>query len=105
MRNDSGWDDADPARKRAQVQVQKDYEDVQMKSSREQFEKWFKSDYHPDKSGPYLKNALFLAWQASRAAIEIELPSKEDPANFFCEVYSCDMVHESLANCGLKVKS
>ena len=75
-----------------------------MKSSREQFEKWFKSDYHPDKSGPYLKNALFLAWQASRAAIEIELPSREDPANFFCEVYSCDMVHESLANCGLKVK-
>ena len=76
-----------------------------MKSSREQFEEWFKSDYHPDKSGPYLNNALFLAWQASRAAIEIELPSREDPANFFCEVYDCDMVHESLANCGLKVKS
>lgn len=45
-------------------------------TSREQFEAWFKSDYHPDKSGPYLKDALFLAWQASRAAVEIKLPNQ-----------------------------
>lgn len=50
-------------------------------TSREQFEKWFKSDYHPDKSGPYLKDALFLAWQASRAEIEIVMPEPFQMAN------------------------
>lgn len=47
-----------------------------MEESRKQFEAWFKSDYHPDKTGPYLKDAMFFAWQASRAAIEIELPKQ-----------------------------
>lgn len=44
-----------------------------MDESRKQFEAWFKSDYHPDKVGPYIKDILFFSWQASRAAIEIEL--------------------------------
>lgn len=110
MRNDTCWNDAGPARKRTQVQVQKDYEGVQMKSSREQFEEWFKSEHEEvensqELSAKVMKKFSWAAWQASRAAIEIELPSREDPANFFCEVYSCDMVHESLTNCGLKVKS
>ena len=78
-----------------------------MKSSREQFEEWFPQmvDGLPENMARIFEDMLFTAWQASRAAIEIELPPKEDPANFFCEVYSCDLVHESLANCGLKVKS
>ena len=78
-----------------------------MKSSREQFEKWFPQmvDGLPENMARIFEDMLFTAWQASRAAIEIELPSREDPANFFCEVYSCGMVHESLTNCGLKVKS
>lgn len=42
-----------------------------MDESRKQFEAWFKSDYHPDKVGPYIKDILFFSWQASRAAIEI----------------------------------
>lgn len=107
MRNDTCWDDADPARKRAQIQVQKDYEGVQMKSSREQFDEWVTAmvDGLPENMARIFEDMLFTAWQASREAIEIELPSREDPANFFCEVYDCDLVHESLANCGLKVKS
>ena len=85
-----------------------------MKSSREAFEAWvdsnfpFKKDRFNLFGGEYksqFTEQLWQSWQASRAAIVIELPSREDPANFFCEVYDCDMVHESLANCGLKVKS
>ena len=91
-----------------------------MKSSREQFEEWYMEnwghteDHHEtmferdhDFPEDYYRLGVRLAhhsWQASRAAIEIELPPKEGPANFFCEIYDCDMVHESLANCGLKVK-
>ena len=52
-----------------------------MEESRKQFEAWFKSDYHPDQTGPYLKDAMFFAWQASRAAIEIELPKYHDYTN------------------------
>lgn len=87
--------------------MQKDYEGVQMKTSREQFEEWFPQmvDGMPENMVKVFDEMLFMAWQASRAAIEIELPSKGEPADFFCEVYSCDMVHESMANCGLKVKS
>lgn len=81
-----------------------------MKSSREQFDEWFKSEHEEvensqELSAKVMKMISWSAWQASRAAIEVELSSKENPANLFCEVYSCDMVHESLANCGLKVKS
>ena len=46
-----------------------------MKSSREQFEAWFIQtwpDYGMDAHRHKL--ALLIAWQASRAAIEIELP-------------------------------
>ena len=28
------------------------------------FETWFKREFHPDKSGPYLKDMLREAWQA-----------------------------------------
>ena len=78
-----------------------------MKSSREQFEEWFPQmvEGMPENMVKIFDELLFTAWQASRAAIEIELPSKEDPANFFGEVYGCDMVHKSMASCGLKVKS
>lgn len=84
-----------------------------MKSSREQFEEWFNEIMKPamEKIGidwperQLVNDVSWSAWKASRAAIEIEFPPKEDPENFFCEVYSCDLVHESLANCGLKVKS
>ncbi len=88
-----------------------------MKSSREQFEEWAEDvgalpwgylKKQRTSGGGYsvqIYNYMWSAWQASRAEIEVELPSMEDPANLFCEVYSCDMVHESLASCGLKVKS
>lgn len=45
-----------------------------MDESRKQFQEWFKSDYHPDKTGPYIKDILLFAWEASRAAIELKAP-------------------------------
>ena len=42
-------------------------------TSREQFEAWFKSDFHPDKTGPYLKETLYFAWQAASKASEQQL--------------------------------
>ena len=34
---------------------------------REEFEKWFNRDFHPDKTGPYVKDQLWFAWQAAKA--------------------------------------
>ena len=48
-----------------------------MEKIREDFEEWFKRDYHPDKTGPYVKDAMLLAWQASRAALCVNLPTNE----------------------------
>ena len=43
----------------------------------EDFEEWYKRDYHPDKTGPYVKDAMLFAWQASRAALCVNLPTNE----------------------------
>ena len=48
-----------------------------MEKMREDFEEWFKRDYHPDKTGPYVKDAMLFAWQASRAALCVNLPTNE----------------------------
>lgn len=32
--------------------------------SQEEFEEWFKRDYHPDKTGPYVKDAMLYAWMS-----------------------------------------
>lgn len=50
-----------------------------MKSSREQFEDWFKSEHEEvensqELSAKVMKMISWSSWQASRAAIEIELP-------------------------------
>lgn len=49
-----------------------------MKSSREQFEEWVPAmiDGLPENMARIFEDMLFTAWQASRAAIEIELPDK-----------------------------
>lgn len=46
-----------------------------MKSSREQFEEWIPEmvDGLPENMARIFEDMLFTAWQASRAAIEIEL--------------------------------
>ncbi|WP_263794772.1 hypothetical protein [Klebsiella oxytoca] len=36
---------------------------------REKFEAWFKSSFHPDKTGPYIKDQLYFAWKAAGAEL------------------------------------
>ncbi|ECM5670421.1 hypothetical protein PV77_05450 [Salmonella enterica subsp. enterica serovar Newport] len=53
-----------------------------MDESRKQFEEWFKNKYHVSSDVMkimHIKSEIaWEAWQASRAAIEIELPAKND---------------------------
>ncbi|WP_447887680.1 hypothetical protein [Serratia fonticola] len=46
--------------------------------AREKFEKMFKSEWHPDKTGPYAKDSMWFAWekawQASRESFVVDLP-------------------------------
>ena len=119
MRNDTRRDDAGPTRKRTQVQVQKDYEGVQMKSSREQFEEWVanttSSDLHRSimldkrENGSYrhlATNNKWESWQASRAAIEIELPDKVMVEDEFDNGLNCaiDYCADAIRAAGLTVK-
>lgn len=77
-------------------------------TSREQFEAWFKYDYHPDKTGPYIKDIMFVAWQASREAVEVELPTRVDCCNVPFAGYSWNACLEEsekrIRAAGIKVK-
>ena len=46
-------------------------------TQREEFERWFKYDFHPDKTGPYVKDQLWFAWQAAKSAL-LTLPDRMD---------------------------
>ena len=60
-------------------------------AQREKFEAWFKSSFHPDKTGPYIKDQLYFAWKAAGAElvealekaqekiIELQQGSETDP--------------------------
>jgi hypothetical protein len=45
-------------------------------TQREEFEKWFNRDFHPDKTGPYIIDQLFFSWKASRTNLVVELPAE-----------------------------
>lgn len=46
-------------------------------SDRDWFEDWFKREFHPDKTGPYIKDQLFFAVRAARAPLLDELERKD----------------------------
>ena len=69
---------------------------------REEFEDWFKHDYHPDKTGPYMKDALLFAWQASRAAITVKLPEQWLDQSMDCDLMEARLVAKALDNAGVK---
>lgn len=85
-----------------------------MKSSREQFEAWFPAmvDGMPENMVKVFDEMLFTAWQASRAAIEIELPditsaeyeSKHIEGGFRAEAFWLK-IRKNILHMGLKVKS
>ncbi|HBW1373107.1 TPA: hypothetical protein MEH49_001866 [Klebsiella pneumoniae] len=43
--------------------------DITEMAQREKFEAWFKSSFHPDKTGPYIKDQLYFAWKAAGAEL------------------------------------
>lgn len=51
--------------------------DITELAQREKFEAWFKSSFHPDKTGPYIKYQLYFAWKAASAELVEALESKE----------------------------
>lgn len=91
-------------------------EEVKM-TSREQFEEWFYeyTGCDPKDSGYVnMVEMYWMAWQASRAAIEIELPTTIEvhpfgpsAAKMFCELHKNTVAEcaKSILAAGLKVKS
>ena len=43
--------------------------DITELAQREKFEAWFKSSFHPYKTGPYIKDQLYFAWKAAGAEL------------------------------------
>lgn len=43
--------------------------DITELAQREKFEAWFKSSFHPDKTGPYIKDQLYFTWKAAGAEL------------------------------------
>lgn len=41
--------------------------DINELAQREKFDAWFKSSFHPDKTGPYIKDQMYFAWKAAGA--------------------------------------
>ncbi|GEM_PF-633121 len=50
-------------------------------SDRDWFEDWFKREFHPDKTGPYIKDQLFFAVRAAREPLLDELEEKDKRLN------------------------
>lgn len=49
---------------------------------REKFEAWFKSSFHPDKTGPYIKDQLYFAWKAAGAELVEALEKAQETIAF-----------------------
>lgn len=94
-------------------------EEVKM-TSREQFEEWVKeetgldlwrteypmTEWDDQQYKCHQTNLAWMAWQASRAAIEIELPN-QFPGEYYLDrdVIYADELIEELEQAGLKVKN
>ena len=81
-------------------------QEVSVDKSREEFEKWFKSDYHPDKAGPYIKDIMRFAWQASRKALVVTIPEKVMEEDEFDKGHNCAIGYcaEAIREAGITVK-
>ncbi|EOI5799788.1 hypothetical protein ACM92B_002476 [Cronobacter dublinensis] len=82
-----------------------------MDKSREQFLEWFSKEYEEvnnstELSAQVIKMIAVSAWQASRAAVEIELDNKVMVEDEFDKGHNCaiDYCAEAIRAAGLKVK-
>nr|WP_256946876.1 hypothetical protein [Klebsiella pneumoniae] len=51
--------------------------DITELAQREKFEAWFKSSFHPDNTGTYIKDQLYFAWKAAGAELVEALESEK----------------------------
>ncbi|MEH4027215.1 hypothetical protein POX44_16985 [Klebsiella quasipneumoniae] len=56
--------------------------DITALAQREKFEAWFKSSFHPDKTGPYIKDQLYFAWKAAGAEMVEALEKAQETIAF-----------------------
>ncbi|HBQ2268672.1 TPA: hypothetical protein L7O93_001679 [Klebsiella pneumoniae] len=57
--------------------------DITELAQREKFEAWFKSSFHPDKTGPYIKDQLYFAWKAAGAEMVEALEKAKAKADIY----------------------
>lgn len=57
--------------------------DITELAQREKFEAWFKSSFHPDKTGPYIKDQLYFAWKAAGAELVEALEKAQAKADVY----------------------
>lgn len=57
--------------------------DITELAQREKFEAWFKSSFHPDKTGPYIKDQLYFAWKAAGAELVEALEKAKAEADVY----------------------
>ncbi|HBT8850971.1 TPA: hypothetical protein MCM02_001417, partial [Klebsiella pneumoniae] len=55
-------------------------------AQREKFEAWFKSSFHPDKTGPYIKDQLYFAWKAAGAELVEALEKAQQVDEELCKL-------------------
>ncbi|EPK6206851.1 hypothetical protein RFE03_001833 [Klebsiella pneumoniae] len=91
---------------------------------REKFEAWFKSSFHPDKTGPYIKDQLYFAWKAAGAelvealektqhriaklesrTVKMPEPFKLAKSSSGLTYYFADDVDAALTDAGIKVEA
>lgn len=80
-----------------------------MDESRKSFERWFPEmvEGMPHGMVEVFDKMLFMAWQASRAAIEIKLPTENELHQKVCSGCASDsleMVEQAIRAAGIKVK-
>lgn len=61
--------------------------DITELAQREKFEAWFKSSFHPDKTGPYIKDQLYFAWKAAGAELVEALEKAQQRIDSHREYY------------------
>ncbi|EPM0589204.1 hypothetical protein WJB48_003603, partial [Klebsiella pneumoniae] len=60
--------------------------DITELAQREKFEAWFKSSFHPDKTGPYIKDQLYFAWKAAGAELVEALEKAQQVDEQLCKL-------------------
>lgn len=75
--------------------------DITELAQREKFEAWFKSSFHPDKTGPYIKDQLYFAWQAAGAELVQALEKAQAAERRWHRVAS--RIHEQACESDVKI--